>query len=287
MPLWQVVPPLQAVHDDPQCCESLDASTHVPPHEVCPAGQAQVPAWQTCPPVQTWPQVPQFDPSVCRLVHAVPHKSGSAAVGQVHEPPWHTCADGHAVMHAPQCSALVIRFAHVVPHAVSAAAQELVHAYAPPSPSAHSGAAPVQTTPHAPQLVPTEMGFEHPIPASAQSAKPDRHVYVHWPPLHPTVARSTSWSIVQSLPHTLQLWTSLDEPHPASPPPPSSPGEPSLPASVRTSPSPSPAWAAPSCATAGPASLPASCPPPSVVASGRSMPPASTDASSGSSSERS
>jgi hypothetical protein len=43
-PAWHVSPPEQAVHEVPQCIESLIVVAHVPPQRLWPVGQAHTPA---------------------------------------------------------------------------------------------------------------------------------------------------------------------------------------------------------------------------------------------------
>ena len=168
-PAWQVAPPLHAVHDAPQCIESVDASTQVPPQSVWPLGQAQTPAWHVSPPVHAWPQLPQLALSVCLLVQEAPQRSGLADVGHWHAPARQTWALAHALSHAPQWFGSVVRVAQVPLQTVSPAPQPLAHAYGPPSADAQSGVAPVHVTPHPPQLLMVDRFVPQPLPASAQS----------------------------------------------------------------------------------------------------------------------
>ena len=108
-------------------------------------------------------------------MHAVPHASGAAVVGHLQLPPWHVCDDGHAVAHVPQWVESVIRLEQVLLQLVSPALQPLAHAETPASDGAHTGVAPMHVTPHPPQLDDDVSAVPHPVPASAQSAKPGEH----------------------------------------------------------------------------------------------------------------
>lgn len=128
VPPWQVWPPLHAVHEAPQCIESLDVSAHAVPQSTWGDEHAQTPAWQVWPPVQACPQLPQFALSVCKLVQELPQRFGAADVGHWQRPAWHTCAEGHAVVHAPQWAESFVRSEQVPLQSISPEAHELEHA---------------------------------------------------------------------------------------------------------------------------------------------------------------
>jgi len=71
----QLEPPAQTVPHVPQFVLLVVVSTHVPAHDVSPAGHRHKPAWQVVPPAQTVLHAPQLFGSVSRstqtLLHAV------------------------------------------------------------------------------------------------------------------------------------------------------------------------------------------------------------------------
>jgi hypothetical protein len=60
LPAVQSCAPTHSVPQVPQLFGSIERSTHTPPQDVCPAGQAHLPATQLVPPLQATPQPPQF-----------------------------------------------------------------------------------------------------------------------------------------------------------------------------------------------------------------------------------
>ncbi len=130
-------------------------------------------------------------------VHAGPHSlvdvSSAQWLPQMCEPmlhrnehvPVHTgkpdplAGPGQRLAHEPQLFTSVRKFTQLAPQTVSPAAHELMHVNVPPL-AAQSPIAPVQVTPHAPQLGERERSVSHPSSGAVlQFARPGRHAPVN------------------------------------------------------------------------------------------------------------
>jgi hypothetical protein len=77
----------------------------------------------------------------------------------------------HVWPHDPQFCSSLVSSTHVLPHRVGLlAGQPVPQVGEPPEPVVHTGVAPEQVTPHAPQLPCWARLVSHPSPASAQLA---------------------------------------------------------------------------------------------------------------------
>jgi hypothetical protein len=122
------------------------------------------------------------------------------------------CVAVQAMLHLPQLVVLVVVSTHVIPQSIGAdIGHPDWHAKPPglPADGAHSGVLPEHVVPQVPQLGLADRSVAQPAPASAQSAWPAAHRYVHVPPTHASPAALTLGNAVQSWPQAPQLWTSL------------------------------------------------------------------------------
>jgi hypothetical protein len=133
-PATHVSPVPQIIPHAPQFDGSVCVLTHVPPHDICPAGHPHTPALHTCVGGHTVLQPPQCIRSVCVFTHAPEHDV--SPVLHAHTPATHDMLIAHAVPHVPQLAASVWRSVHTSLHAVE--------------PEAHGGATTAKLQPQFP-----------------------------------------------------------------------------------------------------------------------------------------
>lgn len=124
----------------------------------------------------------------------------------------------HAFGHVPQCCASVAVSTQVPPQAVSGAGQLAAHAKPPLVVGAHTGVAPLQLVPHAPQLVAALACASQPfVPLPSQSRRPGAHVSTrHVPDAHEVSALALAHAAPQ-LAQSLAVLTERSQPSPALP----------------------------------------------------------------------
>lgn len=194
MPLWHVLPPVQALPHVPQWLLFVEVFTHCPPQSCCPDGQTQAPDEQLEPLGQDVPHVPQFCcvPSGCWFGHrhcpplhvepppqAVLHVPQCAfevdvlthpaapqsccPLGQLHSAPEHDVPLGQAWLQPPQCELSVLMLRHTPPHSTCPLGQtQLPFEQILP---------PVHALPHEPQFDDVSSGVSQPL-AAVQSPRP-------------------------------------------------------------------------------------------------------------------
>jgi hypothetical protein len=86
--------------------------------------------------------------------------------------------------HLPQLSGSLDSAAQVPPQLVKPAAHPVVQEAGPASAWPHTGVAPLQPAPQAPQLEADVRLVGQPAPVLLQSSKPAAHEYEHLPALH-------------------------------------------------------------------------------------------------------
>ena len=106
----------------------------------------------------------------------------------------------------PQFVASVWVFAQLLPQAVSPVAQPAAHLFW------EQTRPPLQTVPHAPQLLPSDTMFTHPVGHAESPAVQEHAPLVQlWPSAHFTLQAPQFWKSVCALTHTeLQLDLVLD-----------------------------------------------------------------------------
>jgi hypothetical protein len=101
-PAAQTCAPLQRAPQAPQSLGLVSVSTHWPPHDVCPAGQAHVPPAQLWPPVHATPQAPQSRSSELRLTQALVQSVRPVPQVRVQTPAEQTFPVAQGAPQAPQ-----------------------------------------------------------------------------------------------------------------------------------------------------------------------------------------
>jgi hypothetical protein len=112
LPAAQTCAPLQSVPQAPQSLGLVAVSTHWPPQDDWPAGQAHVPLVQLSPPVHATPQAPQSRSSEVRLTQALVQSVRPVPQVSVQTPAEQTSPAGQGAPHAPQSCGFDARSTH-------------------------------------------------------------------------------------------------------------------------------------------------------------------------------